>query len=113
MTHLVRAVAIATCAAFLGASAPALAAGAGKPVTISGKLACAMCILKQKEATSCKNVLVATEGGKEAIYALADNAVAKKFTMEACEKTLPVKVTGTLAEVDGKKTITASTIEKS
>ena len=32
--------------------------------------------------------------------------------MAACEKALPVKVTGTVAEAGGKKTITASKVEK-
>ena len=52
------------------------------------------------------------EGGKDIVYGLADNAVNKAYTMAACEKTLPVKVTGTLSELKGKKTIAASKIEK-
>lgn len=112
MTRLVRAVALATCATLLGAAAPALAA-AGKQVTVTGKLACAMCILKQPGVTSCTNVVVVKEGGKDVIYALADNEVTKPLAMTACEKTQPVKVTGTVTEAAGKKTITATKVEKS
>jgi hypothetical protein len=113
MTSLVRATAIATCAAFLAAAAPTLAAAdAGKQVTISGNLACAMCILKQKDVKTCTNVVVVKEKGKEVIYALTDNAVTQPLTMAACEKVLPVKVTGTVTEAGGKKTITASKVEK-
>jgi D-arabinose 1-dehydrogenase-like Zn-dependent alcohol dehydrogenase len=114
MTAILRSAAAVACAGLLALAASAQAAtDAGKQVTVSGKLACAMCILKQKEAKTCKNVLVTTEGGKEVTYALADNAVTKAYVMQACEKTLPVKVTGTLAEEAGKKTITASKIDKS
>jgi hypothetical protein len=112
MTSLVRAVAIASCAAFLAAAAPAPAAEAGKQVTISGNLACAMCILKQPGVKTCTNVVVVKEKGQDAIYALTDNAVTQPLTMAACEKVLPVKVTGTVTEAGGKKTITATKVEK-
>jgi hypothetical protein len=112
MTSLVRAVAIASCAALLAAAAPAPAAGSGKQVTMSGNLACAFCILKQPGVKTCTNVLVVKEQGKDVVYALADNAVTQPLTMAACEKVLPVKVTGTVAEAGGKKTITATKIEK-
>jgi hypothetical protein len=111
MTRLVRAAAIATCAAFLAVAGPATA-DAAKQVTVTGKLACAMCILKTPGVTTCTNVLVVNEKGKDVVYALTDNAVTKPLTMAACEKTMPVKVTGTLAEAGGKKTITATKVEK-
>lgn len=112
MTKLVRAFAATAGLAFLAAAMPAQGAPAGKQVTISGNLACAMCILKQKDVKTCTNVVVAKEGGKDVIYALADNDVTKPLTMAACEKVLPVKVTGTVAEAGGKKTITATKVEK-
>jgi len=113
MTKLVRTFAAVACVGILAAATPAhAAAGAGKPVTITGKLACAMCILKQKEVKTCTNVVVVKEAGQDVIYALADNDVTRPLTMAACEKTLPVKVTGTVAEAGGKKTITASKVEK-
>jgi hypothetical protein len=111
MTSLVRAVAIATCAAFLAAAAPARAE-AGTQVTLSGNLACALCILKQPGVKTCTNVLVVKEKGKDVIYALTDNAVTQPLTMAACEKVLPVKATGTVTEAGGKKTLTATRIEK-
>ena len=113
MTKVFRTAAAAVaCAGLLAVAASAQAADPGKQVTITGKLACAMCILKQPEVKTCTNVLVVKEGGKEVVYALADNAVTKPLTMAACEKTLPVKVTGSVAEAAGKKTITASKVEK-
>ena len=113
MTSLIRTAAAVACAGLLAvASSAQAAADAGKPVTISGNLACAMCILKQKDVKTCTNVVVVKEKGQDVIYALTDNAVTKPLTMAACEKTLAVKVTGTVAEAGGKKTITASKIEK-
>ncbi len=112
MSKLVRALAAVAGLAFLVAAAPAPAADAAKPAVLSGNLACAMCILKQKDVKSCTNVLVVKEGGQEVIYALADNDVTKAFTMAACEKTVAVKVTGTVAMAGGKKTITATKVEK-
>ena len=111
MTSLVRAVAIASAAAFLAVATPA-PAEAGKQVTLSGNLACALCILKQPGVKTCTNVLVVKEQGKDVTYALADNSVTQAFTMAACEKVLPVKATGTVTEAGGKKTLTASKIEK-
>jgi hypothetical protein len=113
MTKLVRALAAVACAGLLVAATSAQAAADAKQVTITGKLACAMCILKQKDVQTCTNVVVAKEGAKEVVYGLTDNDVAKAYTMAACESTVPVKVTGTVAEAKGKKTITASKIEKS
>ena len=112
MSKLVRALAAVAALAFLATAQPAHGADAAKPVTLSGNLACAMCILKQKEVKSCTNVVVVKEAGKDVVYALTDNEVAKAFTMAACEKTLPVKVTGTVAVAGGKKTITATKVEK-
>jgi hypothetical protein len=112
MSKLVRTLAAVAGLAFLAAATPAHAADAAKQVTVTGKLACAMCILKTPGVTTCTNVLVVNEGGKDVVYALANNAVTKPLTMAACEKTLPVKVTGTLAEAGGKKTITATKVEK-
>jgi hypothetical protein len=112
MTRLVRAVTAVACAGFLFAGTATLAAEAGKQVTIAGKLACAMCVLKQKDVKGCTNVVVVKEGGKDVVYALADNDVSKPLIMAACEKALPVKVTGTVTEAAGKKTITASKVEK-
>lgn len=112
MTRLVRAFAAVACASLLVAGATVLAADAGKQVTITGKLACGMCVLKLKDVKSCTNMVVVKEGGKDVIYGLADNEVTKPLAMTACEKALPVKVTGTVTEAAGKKTITATKVEK-
>jgi hypothetical protein len=112
MTKLLRTFAAVACAGLLVAATTATAAEAAKEVTITGKLACAMCILKTPGVNGCTNVVVVKDGAKEVVYALADNAVSKPLTMAACEKTLPVKVTGTVTEAAGKKTITASKVEK-
>jgi hypothetical protein len=90
----------------------AMAADAPKAVTVNGKIACAMCVLKHADAKSCANVLVVEENGKPVEYALADNSVLRGFGHGACEKAIPVKVTGTIAEKDGKRTMTAEKIEK-
>jgi hypothetical protein len=97
---------------FLAARVQAADAPAAQ-VTLTGKLACAMCVLKQKDVKSCTNVLVVPEAGKDVLYALAENPVVHAYEMAACEKALPVKVTGTVAEKAGKRTLTASRIEKS
>ena len=111
MTTLVRSFAAVACAAVLFAASSTPAAP-GKTVTLTGKLACAMCVLKQPDAKGCSNMVVVKEGGKDVFYALAQNDVSKAFDMAACEKALPVKVTGTVTEAAGKKTITATKVEK-
>jgi hypothetical protein len=86
------------------------------PVTIEGDGICAKCALK--ETPSCQNVVIVKEGGKEVKYYLAPNPVSKKYhgasgicsaTTDAPVKT---KVTGTVAEKDGKKVITATAVSK-
>lgn len=112
MTTLLRTAAAFACAGLLAFASSTPAAEAAKEVTVTGKLACAMCTLKQADVKTCTNVVVVSEGGKDVVYGLADNAANKAYTMAACEKTLPVKVTGTVTELKGKKTIAASKIEK-
>ena len=112
MTTLLRTAAAFACAGLLAFASSTPAAEAAKEVTVTGKLACALCTLKQADVKTCTNVVVVSEGGKDVVYGLADNAVNKAYSMAACEKTLPVKVTGTVTELKGKKTIAASKIEK-
>ena len=87
-------------------------AAAPQTVTVTGRIACAMCILKMEGVKTCTNVLVTSEGGKEVVYGLAENAVTKAYDMAACEKAIPVKVTGTVTESGGKRTIAPSKIDK-
>jgi len=96
--------------AFLGNPASA-AEGAGQ-VTLTGKIACAMCVLHLKGASDCTNVLVVSEKGRDTIYELTDNEVTKAWDMRACEHAVPVKVTGTVSEQGGKKTMQPSRIAK-
>ncbi len=91
---------------------PVLAADTAKPVTMQGKIACAMCVLKHKDAKACAPMLVVTENGKDVEYALANNDVMKAFGHDSCEKAIAAKVTGTLAESNGKKVLTATKIER-
>ncbi len=49
--------------------------------------------------------------GKEVVYGLADDAASKAYEMKACEKAIPVKVTGAV-EAAGERTITATRIER-
>lgn len=91
-----------------------LAAQAGKEgaVTLSGNIACAKCMLKQADAKECQNVLLVAgeKGGKPAQYYLVKNEVAERFG-HACGGEKPGTVTGTVAETNGKKWLTATKIE--
>jgi hypothetical protein len=89
-------------------AAPALA-GDGKTVTLEGEILCAMCLLKEKDAKSCQNVLVVKEDGKETRYYLAKNDADKEFGM-ACKKPKAVQVTGEVTEKDGKLWLAATKI---
>ena len=96
----------------LSAPAPARAAEPGPAVTLTGRIACAMCVLHLKGVDRCTNVLVVDAAGRETVYALAPNAVTKAWEMQACEHAVPVKVTGTVTETAGKKSVDATKIEK-
>jgi hypothetical protein len=82
---------------------------AAAEVTITGEGQCAKCSLK--ETAKCQNAIVATEDGKKVTYYLAPNDVSKKFHSNVCTEVKKVKATGEVAEVDGKKVLTASKIE--
>ncbi len=82
---------------------------AGDAVTLTGKVACAHCTLKKADAKACQDVLVVTgEGAGE--YYLVKNAVSDKFG-HVCSGHRAAVVTGTVAEKDGKKWLTATKIE--
>ena len=70
---------------------------------------CAKCALK--ETDSCQNVIEAEEHGKKVTYYLAKNDISKDFHSNICKESKKVKATGTVAEVDGKKELTATKIE--
>jgi hypothetical protein len=89
-------------------AAPALAADE----TLSGVVTCAKCTLKKADAKACQDVLVVKDAkGTTSEYYIAKNAVADKFG-HVCSGERPATVTGTVAEKDGKKWITATKMEK-
>lgn len=77
-----------------------------------GTLVCAKCGLKKADATECQDVLlVDAADGQTAEYYITKNDVAEK-SGEACTLKVPATVTGTVAEKEGKRWLTASKIEK-
>jgi hypothetical protein len=88
-----------------------LAQAAEKEVKLKGDLVCGSCALKEKGG--CANVLVVKEGDKQTRYHLVANDVSKKYDEKTCGgDKIPVTVTGTLAEKDGKKVLTAKKIQE-
>ena len=83
------------------------AANAADETTVTGKVVCAKCSLKKADAAKCQDVLVAD--GAE--YYVEKNDVAKKFG-HVCQGEKAATVTGTVAEKDGKKWITATKMEE-
>jgi Family of unknown function (DUF6370) len=77
--------------------------------TITGEGQCAKCSLK--ETKSCQNAIVTEEGGQKVTYYLAKNPVSKAFHKTICQDIKTVKATGDVKEEDGKKVLTATTIE--
>ena len=104
---------LAVAVAFTGVT---LIAYAADPVTITGDGVCAKCALKEKP--SCQNVVITKEDGKEVKYYLVQNAVSKKahqaemICQASTDAPVKIKVTGTVAEKDGKKEMTPTKIEK-
>lgn len=92
-------------ALFFAASAFA----ADREVTLVGAGQCAKCSLGLVK--SCQTAVVVTQDGKEQVYLLTDNDVSKKFHDAVCTDTKQIKVTGVVKDTDGKKEITASSIE--
>jgi hypothetical protein len=81
---------------------------ADKETTLKGKITCAKCELKQ--AAKCATVIVVKEKDKDVVYYFDDDSH-KKFHDDICTKGKSGKVTGTVSEKDGKKTIKASKVE--
>lgn len=84
------------------------AADAAK-LTFNGEGKCAKCSLK--ETKTCQNAVVVEEAGKKITYLLEENELSKKFHPNLCTEVKKVKVVGTVKEVDGKKVITAASID--
>ena len=80
--------------------------------TLTGTLMCALCTLKKADAKECQDILVVTKDDKSTIeYYVVKNEVTEKAG-EACTVKIPVTITGTVSEKDGKKWVTPTKIEK-
>jgi hypothetical protein len=83
---------------------------AAKETSITGNMVCGKCTLHETE--KCQNVVQVMEDGKTVNYYLKQNAVSKKEHAAVCHgNTEKVTVTGTVAEKDGKKTLTPTKID--
>jgi hypothetical protein len=84
-----------------------------KEVTLMGKLVCGKCTLKDKDCDTCTNVLQVKDGGKTVNYFIKDKGNKESYHKGSCkpDSSQNVKVTGTVTEKDGKKTIVASKVE--
>jgi len=81
-----------------------------KETTITGNMVCGKCTLHETE--KCQNVVQVTENGATVNYYLKQNEVSKKEHSAVCHgDSEKVTVTGTVAETDGKKTLTPTKIE--
>ena len=100
--------------AVLGLAMSAMAAEkpakeAGKEVTLKGTLTCAKCDLK--EADKCQTVLVVKDGDHKGTYNVATGGKAPKHGDICKAAKEDVTLTGTVAEKEGKKTITVTKAE--
>jgi Family of unknown function (DUF6370) len=79
-----------------------------KETTLKGSVCCAKCELKKGD--SCNAVVVVKDGDKEEVYYF-DADSQEKHGKECCKEKKAAKVTGTVAEKDGKKWITVTKVE--
>ncbi len=85
----------------------ALAADAGKEVTLKGESKCAKCALKMSD--KCADVLqVKGDDGKTITYWIAKNDASKDFHKNVCQDTVKLTAVGKVEEKDGKKMLLAS-----
>jgi uncharacterized protein DUF6370 len=91
--------------AALAFAVPALAGD--DPVTVTGTIRCAKCILNKADAKDCQDVLVAADNAE---YYLVKNTVTEKFG-HGCKTEKTAVVTGKVFDRDGRKWIEASKIE--
>jgi hypothetical protein len=83
-----------------------------KTVTLKGTLACAHCVLHEEGVKDCQSVLQVKDGDKTVNYYLVMNDISKPAHPKVCKAAVEnVTVTGTVAEKDGKKWITATKVE--
>jgi hypothetical protein len=87
----------------------AAGAAAGE-VTLTGKILCAKCSLK--ETPKCTTAIQVKEGGKTVTYYLLDKGAAEEYHEPVCGSGVKDgKVTGTVSEKAGKKWITPKKVE--
>jgi len=87
-----------------------LAQAGDKEVTLTGKITCARCELK--ETPKCTTAIRVQEGGKTVTYYFADKGAAEEYHEAVCGSgQKDGKVTGTVAVKDGKKWITPKKVE--
>lgn len=77
-------------------------------VEIKGVGQCAKCSLKVTD--SCQNAIVTTVDGKNVTYYLEKNDVSDAFHSKVCNTPADVVAKGTVAEKEGKKILTVTTI---
>lgn len=88
----------------------AIALADGTEVTLSGKIMCARCELKQ--TAKCTNAIQVKEDGKTVTYYFADKGAAEEYHEAVCGSGQKAgKVTGVVAVKDGKKWITPKKVE--
>ncbi len=75
--------------------------------TVEGKLVCTKCKLGETDA--CGNAVQVKEGDKTVTYYIQDKGKGEKY--HKCSGEKDVKVTGKIAEKDGKKIITDAKVE--
>lgn len=94
----------------LALALPALG-GDDQSVTLTGQIQCAKCGLHEEGRTKCQNVLVVNKDEATSYYYLVKNEVNEEFG-EVCTSSVPVEVTGTLSEKDGKTWLAAEKITR-
>ncbi|MFO0823209.1 MAG: hypothetical protein U0792_08825 [Gemmataceae bacterium] len=78
--------------------------------TLEGTLTCTKCALKETKA--CGHALIVKDGDKKVTYYIADKGGKEPYHKACCTADVDgVKVTGTVGEKDGKKTISAAKVE--
>lgn len=97
--------------AFTIAVGASLAAAREDIVTLTGDIKCAKCLVKEKEAKECANVLQVEKDGKAVTYRLVDNDVSRKLTGKYCAEAKKMKATGTVKTEQDKFYLTAQKIE--
>jgi len=88
----------------------AFAGDAAENVTVEGTLLCAKCTLKDEAQKDCQNVLQVKQGDEVVNYYVVKNDVAEKFG-HVCQGSKEAKVTGTVAQKDGRMWLTASKMD--